>query len=87
MSSWSSVDKDEVIFAVWTTTLVLSIGVFITLWMSMYDAYYSAVATEAIKAGLVQQPVSEATDVWVKPEDYKPYAISKYDSPYYSRER
>lgn len=35
------------------------------------------IAVEAIKAGLVEQPIRIGPNVWVHREDYKPYKLSE----------
>ena len=50
----------------------------------IYANHYSIVATEAIKAGLVQQKTSNGS-IWIKPEDYKPYPLSTFDAPHWNK--
>lgn len=50
----------------------------------IYANHCTNVATEAIKAGLVQQTTTKGT-IWVKPEDYKPYPLSTFDAPHWNK--
>ena len=50
----------------------------------IYANHCTNVATEAIKAGLVQQKTSNGS-IWVKPEDYKPYPLSPFDAPHWNK--
>jgi len=65
-------------------------AIFITLLIALliggyiYTKHYEIIATEAIKAGLVQQKTNNGT-IWIKPEDYKPYPLSKYDAPNWNK--
>lgn len=70
-------NKRFTLVVVSTFLLILALGY-------IYAKYCEAVAIEAIKAGLVQQKVPNGY-IWVKPEDYKPYPLSSFDAPHWSK--
>jgi hypothetical protein len=68
-------------------TAFVSMLIFVALMAAIlsHNAYYSNIGKDAVKAGLVQQQTQAGDVIWVKPEDYKPYPISTFDSPRWSR--
>lgn len=66
-------------------TIVISFSIIgLLVLSSIYAQHCTNVATEALKAGLVQQKTSSGY-IWVKPEDYKPYPLSPYDAPHWNK--
>lgn len=59
---------------------IIVLAMLLILWGYLYNSHEEAISKEAMKAGLVQQPLSKGGYVWIKPEDYKPYPISPFDS-------
>ena len=64
---------------------VVLLTILLIFWGYLYTSHYERLAKEAIKAGLVQQPLSNGGSVWIKAEDYKPYPISSFDAPRWNR--
>jgi hypothetical protein len=85
MNQELKMNQEKINFQRCTAAVIISVIFGFVFLMYFHNQYYENISKEAIKAGLVQQKIATGDTIWVKPEDYKPYPLSVWNAPSWSK--